>query len=189
MSIKAFENNVSNTRGNRKLCVAGIFATESGGDYTPAAAYPGQVAVQSALTPSTAYAGKKNPNTWYMVAADDNTALKDLYVASPDVASTAAFNNSAINFGMETLGVPALAGEACRFQKVEEGDLLTFGDAWFASAPTASDKYAVLNSSGLWAPDDQLPASGFYFEVLETVAFTVGCYAGGTGYYGIIKTV
>lgn len=189
MSVKHFENNVSNTRGNRKLCVAGVFATESGGDYTPQAAYPGQLAVQSALYPSEAYSGKNNPNTWYMVAADDNATLDQLFVASPDVASTAAASFGTYKLGMETFGIPAQAGDACRFQKLELGDMVTFGDAWFASAPTTTDKYAVLNSSGLWAPDDQLPASGFYFEVLETVNFTVGCYDGGTGYYGIIRTV
>lgn len=187
MSVKHYENNVSNTRGNRTLCIAGVFATESSGTYTGAAAYPGQLAVKSALYPSTAFAGKNNPNTWYMVAADDNTALADLYVASPDVPSKGVAAWGAYNLGQETLGVPQPAGEATRFQKLVEGDMVTFGDGWFATAPTTTNKYCTISSAGLWTPASTAPQSGVYFEILETVNFTAGCYDAGTGYYGIVR--
>lgn len=189
MSVKHFENNVSNTRGNRKLCVAGVFATLSESTYTGAEAYPGQLAVQSKLYPSTAFDGENNPNTWYMVAANATTALKDLYVASPDVASNAVATFGTYNLGQETFGVPQPAGEATRFQKLEEGDMVTFGDGWFSAAPTETNIYCTISAAGLWTPAASKPESGLYFEILETVNFTVGCYDGGTGYYGVIRTV
>lgn len=189
MSIKHFENSVSNTRGNRKLSVAGVLATLADTTYTPVAAFPGQLAVRSALYPSQAYAGMNNPNTWYMVAANASTTLAELFVANPDVAQHADSANGIYNLGMETFGVAQPAGEATRFQKIEEGDLLTWGDGWFASAPTTTNKYCTINASGLWAPDDEVPSTAgtVYLEILETVNFTEGCYAAGTGYYGIIK--
>ena len=196
MAIKHFEDSVSDTRDRRTLNVAGVFATESSGTYTPADAFPGQLAVESALYPSTAYAGKNNPNTWYMVAANATTALKDLYVASPDVASTAVaaatltgFNGNVYDLGQETFGVPAPAGIRARYIKVEEGSLYTWYDGWFATAPTSTNKYCTINANGLWAPASAAPQSGFYLEILETVAATVGAYAGATGYYGKIKVV
>ena len=196
MAIKHFENSVSNTRDKRTLCVAGIVATLADGVYTPIDAYPGMLVTPSALVPSSAYANVNNPNTWYMVAANADTTIKDVYVVCPDVASFGqagayvnGFNAGIYNLGMETLGVPQPAGEATRCIKLEELSLYTWGDYWFASAPSATNKYAVLNANGLWAPASTAPQSGMYFEYLETVSFTVGAYAGGTGYYGQIKTV
>lgn len=195
MSVKHFENSVSNTRDIRTLCVAGIVATESTGVYTPVAAYPGMLVTPSALVPSSAYTGVNNPNTWYMVAADDTTPLDALYVVCPDVASfgkadayISGFNSSIYNLGQETLGVPQPAGEATRCVKIEALSLYTWGDAWFTAAPTTTNKYAAITASGIWEPSSSAPASGLYFEYLETVSFTVGAYAGGTGYYGQIKT-
>lgn len=189
MSLKHFENSVTNARDLRKLNVSGVFATLADTTYTPQEVYPGQMAEQSALFPSKAFAGKNNPNTWYMVAANADTPLAELYVCNPDVASHGSTRNGIYNLGQETLGVSQPAGEAARFLKIEEGDLLTFGDAWFATAPTTTNKYCVLDANGKWSPDDELPVSGFYFEILETVNFTEGCYAAGTGYYGKIKVV
>ena len=193
MAIKHFENSVSNSRGDRTLSVAGVAATESGGTYTPIDAYPGMMVTESALVPSSAFSGKKNPNTWYMVAANATTKLVDLYVCDPDVASygamgafVAAFGANKYNLGMETLGVPQPAGEATRYTKIIEGGMYVWGDAWFSTAPS-TNKYAVLNSSGLWAPQASAPTDGLYIEILDSVSFTVGAYAGGTGYYVKVK--
>ena len=189
MSLKHYENSVSNTRGNRKLSVAGVLATLDDTTYTPIEAFPGQLAVRSALLPSTAYAGLKNPNTWYMVAANASTTLDELFVCNPDVAQHADSANGIYNLGMETLGVSQPAGEATRFQKLEVNDMCIFGDAWFATTPTTTNKYCTIDANGKWAPDDNTPsdAGTVYLEILETHAFTEGCYAAGTGYYGIIK--
>lgn len=193
MAIKHFENSVSNSRGDRTLSVAGIAATESSGTYTPVVAYAGMMVVESALVPSSAFAGKKNPNTWYMVAANASTTIDELYACDPDVASYGTmgafadgFGANYYNLGKETLGVSQPAGEATRYTKIVENGMYVWGDAWFSTAPS-TNKFAVLNSSGLWAPQAAAPDSGLYVEILESVSFTVGAYAGGTGYYCKVK--
>lgn len=196
MAVKHFENSVSDTRDIRTLCVAGVVATKSGEVYTPVVAYPGMLVTPDALTPSSAYGSSvKNPNTWYMVAADNTTPIGEVYVVCPDVASfgamssyLTAFGDNKYNLGVETFGVPQPAGEATRCIRLVEFSKYTWFDGWFAAAPASGEIYATINANGLWAPTSTKPQSGLYLEILDTVAATVGAYAAGsTGYYGVIK--
>lgn len=177
MAIKHFENSGSNSRDLRMLCVAGLVVDSSN---SPIEAYPGMLVTPTTRVPSTAYTGKTNPNSWYMTAADADST--EVYVVCPDVASFGSFGDYTYNLGIETLGVPQPAGELTRCIRLEAYTLGTWGDAWFASAPSETDKYATINSDGLWAPTSTKPTSGIYIEILDTVAFSAGSYAAGTGY-------
>ena len=180
----AFEERVVN-KGDWTLRVPGLY-DNSGAEICSA----GFVVAKNGLIDNRGYetytASFKNLNTWQMIKSSAG-AEDEIYICNPyNVNELTDMDGNVYRIGMNTLGIPVPAGEIGTFTKAEEGGIYSFGAGNFSTAPTAANKYCAV-ANGLLVPDDEVPASGWYFELIDIGNFTKGRYLGGAKYTLVAK--
>lgn len=180
----AFEERVVN-KGDWTLRVPGKFDVEN-----PAVCSAGFVVTKNALLGNEGYAtytaALTNLNSWDMVASSAG-AEDEIYICNPyNVSTLTDIDGNDYRVGYGTLGLPLPEGEMGTFTKVEKEGIYSFGAGNFTSAPTTTNKYCAV-ANGLLDPDDEAPASGWYFELIEISNFTKGRYLGGEKYTLVAK--
>ncbi len=177
----AFEERVVN-KGDWTLRVPGKFNISS-----PAVCSAGFIVTKNGLLNNEGYGTAiKNLNSWDMVASTAG-AEDELYICNPyNVATLTDIDGNDYRVGYGTLGLPLPAGEMGTFTKVEKEAIYSFGAGNFSAAPTATNKYCAV-ANGLMVPDDEAPATGWYFELIEIGNFAKGRYLGGAKYTVVAK--
>lgn len=187
MANYRFEVGVSNASRNDMGTVTGKFGTFSGNIFTPAACEAGTICAANGLLPLEGYesSGKKNGNSYYMVAAGGSVAgfpgdFTGLYACNDYAGNKATDGVNVYNAYGRSLGLTVPADERADFTAIYVGDKHSFGESNFTTAVTASHKVATI-VSGKLTPGTAAPTDGsVYAEIVDiTNRFTEGCYDAG----------
>lgn len=176
----AFELTVGNNVFDTTKNIAGSFV---GADGAESLCPSGFLCVRTELLENRGFSGRKNGNAWRMQAAPAGAVAGSIYALNlHDVNEiTDPATGAAYRLGANTLGLPLPAGVLGCFTRIDFGvDVVAFGEGNFKTVPT-TEKYAVVDG-GLLKPVAARPASGCYFEIVDTGSFTVGVRSGGKRY-------
>lgn len=180
----AFEERVVN-KGDWTLRVPGMYDNSGAEDCSA-----GFVCAKNGLLDNKGYenytATFTNLNAWQMIKSTAG-AEDEIYICNPyNTQEIADFDGNVYRVGVDTLGIPVPAGVMGTFTKAEVGSIYSFGAGNFSAAPTTTNKYCAV-ANGLLVPDDEAPASGWYFELIEIGNFAKGRYLGGAKYTLVAK--
>lgn len=189
----AFEYYQGNISRDNRMNVTGKYGSFSASVFTPADCDAGQICKTQGQLPLEGYAaaGKKNTESFYMVAATNGQSpvgtpndRTGLYICNPyDVNKATDGIGATFNFPGKTLGIGIPSDERGTFTEIMIGDKFNFGAGNFTTVPTSSLLYATIANGKLTAVAAAPTDGSVYFAVEDYNArFTVGAYDGGAKY-------
>lgn len=156
---------------------------------TPAEIDGGAILKFKGLAENSVYAaystGFKDFNKYEMqlVTADDVTADGlTLYVADPVNVSHGEIMDVDYRMGSKTLGITVPANEPCALRKLVTDDLFYLSGDNFAAAPAIGEFAILTAAASTLTPAAAAPATGAYFEILDSKPMIQGLDVSGTGF-------
>ena len=188
MANYRFEVGVSNASRNDMGTVTGKFGTFASNNFTASACEAGTICATNGVLPLEGYenSGKKNGNSYYMVAATNGTVtgftgdFTGLYACNNYAGNKVTDGVNVYNAYGRSLGLTVPADERADFTAIYVGDKHSFGESNFTTAVTATHKVATI-ANGKLTPGTAVPTDGsVYAEIVDiTCRFTEGCYDAG----------
>lgn len=99
-----------------------------------------------------------------------------------DVPTASGLGNTYRIGAPETIGITKEAGKPVRFRKFQVDDTFFTGSDNCTAALTVG-QYAIVDTTGKWAPSATVPTSGLYAKVISTEKVSRGVTADITEYF------
>jgi hypothetical protein len=177
----AFELRVSNHMFDTTKNITGKFQ-EGSPTAADAVCAAGFLVVPGDKLPNEGYSGIYNENAYIMGAAATATDALIYACNTFNVQELAGPFGTVYKVGSNILGLAVPAGERGTYTRIDEGDIIRFGEGNFTTA-ISTNGYATLGTStnaGKLVPAASAPTDlgALYFTIEGSGKFTQGAYAG-----------